>query len=309
MSYSNESLLTSNQENEAVVPLKTRNELIKRYESIVYDYLAIMNSSETIKSMECAKYTVQLGLNVITHIYKISFCLTKNVATSADHCQKGIYCFIEYIEQTCKLGYANNAQLGTVAQFDFMDAVVFIYDKTISELKNEHSGNVGEMSGTSSVFTNMLSVSQSHQVHGNDFMQCKTALEHFSRIASLLIWFNNPTLSLTDQMNIIDAHLIDFLEYSAESTISFHSNRLNKDIFLFLETVQNTITEMNKKEYMDFLSAIKKQIKQNKKKGIDTMMIIQACLYLKTLNEYTLEEIIEQHKWKHGVVDLAKLAF
>ena len=108
---------------------KTRQELISKYESIVYDYLAIMNSSDMVKTIECSKYIIELGLSAITHIYKLAFCITKNVSTSADHCQKGIYCFIEYVEQTYKLGYTNQNPM----PFDFMDAIVFIYDKSITK--------------------------------------------------------------------------------------------------------------------------------------------------------------------------------
>jgi hypothetical protein len=297
MNYANEPLMIETEED---ISTKTIQELVKRYESIVYDYLAIMNSSETLKSIEFVKYAVQLGLTTITHIYKMAFCLTKNVSTTADYCQKGIYCFIEYIEQTHKLG---------ASPFDFADAVVFIYDKTISDLKivhSENSGGIDEQSGSSSVFANILSVSQSHQAHGTDFLQCKTALEHFGRIAAILMWTNHPLMSITDQMEIIDSHLIDFLEYSVCSS---RSSGLDKDLFLFLETVQECITGMDKKEYMDFLAAIKKQMKKHHKSGGTIYTILPACLYLKTMNGMTLKEVGEQEKWKNGVNDLAKLPF
>ena len=260
--------------------------------------------------------------------------MTKNVATSGDHCQKGIYCFIEYIEQTYKLGYINGqggyggGQGGNGSpQFDLMDAIIFIYDKTISELRNESSDNLDERSG-SSAFTNILSVSQSHQAHGVDFAQCKSALEHFGNVALTLLWFNHPTMSLTDQMEIVDVHLMDFLGYSLNtgrssdktfgsgqsSDKTFGSGRssdktLDKDLFLFLETMQETVNGMEKKEYMDFLTALKKQMKKQEKKEVDTMSVLPACLYLKTLSGMTLKEIGEQEKWKRGADDLAKLVF
>ena len=325
MNYANEPSTEPGED----VSVKTRQDLIRRYSMIVYDYLAIMNSSDTVKIMESAKYTIQLGLNAITHIYKLAFCMTKNVTTSGDHCQKGIYCFIEYIEQTYKLGYINghggNGGNGA-PQFDLMDAIMFIYDKTISELRNESSDNLDERSG-SSAFTNILSVSQSHQAHGADFAQCKSALEHFGNITSTLLWFNHPTMNLTDQMEIVDSHLMDFLGYSLDKTLdssrsfgrslgrSFgrslgqYSNvSLDKDLFLFVETVQETVDGMEKKEYIDFLTALKKQMKKQEKKGVNTMSVLPACLYLKTLSGMTLKEIGEQEKWKRGD-DLAKLVF
>lgn len=286
---------------------RTRKELIQKYEAIVYDYLAIMNSSETVKTMDCQKYTVQLGLSAITHIYKLAFCTTKNVSTSADHCHKGIYCFIEYIEQTYKLGHMNAHAI------DYMDAVVFIYDKTISELRNSDSTSIDEQSGSSSAFTNILSVSQSHQAHGIDFAECKAALDCFGRVASIL-WFSHSKFTIEDQMNIVDVHLMDFLIYAIDS-----SKLPSNDLFLFIETVQETITNMEKQEYMDFLVAIKKQIKRqmkNAKRSEDSGSPIQlnatifpACLYVKTFSSTYLNEIAEQEKWKRGADDLAKIAF
>lgn len=284
--------------------IKTRKELIKRYEAIVYDYLGIMNSSETLKTMECYKFAVQLGLSAITHIYKLAFCMTKNVATSADHCQKGIYCFIEYIEQTQKLGYIHSNGSGT--SFDFMDAIVFIYDKTLSDLRGGDFQKSDEHASGSSAFTNILSVSQSHQAHGDDFAQCKVALEQFGHIASILLWFTHSNFSLLDQMEIVDAHLIDFLTYGVD-----HPCIPSNDLFLFVETVQETILRMEKTEYMDFLSAMKKQIKKQMKRGVNMENpILPACLYVKTFSSgATVKEIAEQEKWKRGVDDLAKLAF
>ena len=281
---------------------KTRQELVQKYESIIYDYLAIMNSSETIKSMDSPKYTIQLGLSAITHIYKLAFCITKNVSTSSDHCHKGIYCFIEYIEQTYKLGYISSN--GSTPMFDYMDAVVFIYDKTISELRNCDSKSVDEQSGSSSAFTNILSVSQFHQAYGNDFAECTSVLEQFGRVTAVLLWFSHPKFTIEDQMHIVDAHLIDYLN------MIVHGPRLpSNDLFLFVETVQDTIINMEKSEYMEFLVALKKQIKRQAKKG-DSMSVLPACLYVKSFSHgSTIKEIAEQEKWKRGIDDLAKLAF
>ena len=287
---------------EDIVSADVKHELIAKYESIVYDYLAIMNSSDTIKAIECSKFIVEVGLSTITHIYKLAFCITKNVSTSADHCQKGIYCFIEYVEQTYKLGGYTNQ---TPMPFDFMDAIVFIYDKTISELRNMNS--LDEQSGSSSAFANILSVSQTHQIHGSNFLQCRSALERFSRVAAILIWINHPTFTVLDQMDIINTHLIDFIEYAVDN---MSTNSVDCDIFLFIESIQENISGMDKKEYMECLAAIKKQIKKQKK-GIEHMAILQACLYLKSISSVgiSLREICENEKWKRGADDLAKLIY
>jgi hypothetical protein len=275
------------------ISAKTLTNLITKYESIVYDYLAVMNSSETVKSLDSSKYTIQLGLSAITHIYKLAFCLTKNVAISGDHCQKGIYCFIEYIEQTYKLGYSAN-----IMQVDFMDAIAFIYDKTIADLRKNCGESVTNDSGSSasSAFASMLFVSPIFR--GGEYSECKTVLENFGRVVSVLAWFDHTAINLTDQMEIVDSHLIDFLEYSV-----CHGT----DIFLFLETVQDTVVGMDKKEYCDFLCAVKKQMK--KRRSVERDGVLLVCLYLKTMRGMTLKEMCEKERWKKGVNDLAKLGF
>jgi hypothetical protein len=111
----------------------------------------------------------------------------------------------------------------------------------------------------------------------------------FGRVASVLLWFNNDRLSLVDQMDIIDAHLIDMVEYS---------QTLDEKMFTFIETVQDTVRDMEKQEYMEFLDMLKKRIKKIGNRG--PMHFIPACLYLKT---------IEGERGKKWIDELMKIAF
>jgi hypothetical protein len=52
--------------------------------------------------METQSRVLEIGLSAISHIYKLAFFLSKNVATAVCHCQKGMYCYLEYIEQMNK---------------------------------------------------------------------------------------------------------------------------------------------------------------------------------------------------------------
>ena len=114
-------------------------------------------------------------------------------------------------------------------------------------------------------------------------------------------------------MDIINSHLIDFLEYAVEnmsSSLSISSdNTIENDIFLFLESIQENISGMDKKEYMECLAAIKKQLKKKLRKGADSINILPACLYLKSISSVgiSLKDLCENEKWKRGADDLAKL--
>jgi hypothetical protein len=66
---------------------------------------------------------------------------------------------------------------------------------------------------------------------------------------------------------------------------------------------------MDKKEYMECLAAIKKQLKKKLNKGVDSIHILPACLYLKSISSIgiSLKDLCENEKWKRGADDLAKL--
>ena len=73
----------------------SKQELIEKVISMVFEYLSIMESSEIISSMNNNSYAIQQGLSSIIHIFKIAFINTKNIATTESYYQKGIYCYIE----------------------------------------------------------------------------------------------------------------------------------------------------------------------------------------------------------------------
>lgn len=255
------------------------NEIIEKYKSTILEYLVLMQSSETAASMEDAKYATQMGLSTISNIFKLSFSATKNASTSALICQKGMYCYIEYIEQTQKI----NGYGAAGSHIDYLDATTFIYDKTLTELYT------GSFPGSA-------------KQYGGD--KETPVLDHIGRVCDALIWFQNPGFTVLDQMEIVDAHLTGLLE-------TFLEIECKDQILLFLNTVQEVINELGKNEYDEMLGYLIKQLKKRAKHGgIDESAIMQACLYLKTyLPGTTLDKMATLEKWKRPMEDIVKLAF
>ena len=108
-------------------------------------------------------------------------------------------------------------------------------------------------------------------------------------------------------MNIVDLHLNDFLNYTVDY-LPNNVTSLDDDLFLFLETVQENI-HMDKTEYTDLLSALKKQMKKHVKRGTLSLSVLPACLYVKTFAGSSLKDVAEQEKWKSGSNELAKIIF
>lgn len=271
---------------------KIKVDLIEKYTSMAFEYLAIMQNSDIIRTMENRAYAVQLGLSAITHIFKLAFINTKNISTTESYYQKGIYCYIEYLEQFNKLS--------ATQQIDYADAVGFIYDKTLSDL---------HANGSSSVFTNILSVSQSHQAQDGDFAECVSMLQYAGRITSTLLWFNNENITLLDQMDIVEHNFVDFI--CAASIPG-----LLDPTFMILETIQQHIVDITAKEYADILSSMKKRFNgastHKETRTVDEILdsVRDACLLLgANYSGKTLKYVAEQEVWKKPAEDLVKTLF
>jgi hypothetical protein len=285
----------------APISTNIQKDLIDKYTTILFEYFAIMNSSPTVHSMEDRPRAVQIGLSAITNIYKLAFFSTKNVVASFGHCQKGIYCYIEYLEQIQKLGTSSQ-------NLDYVDAITFIYDKTLSEL---HKGYLGNSTSSSSVFTNILSVSQSHQARGKELEQSKMILDQISRVCNVILWFQHPDFTLLDQMDIIDKHLPDFFTYELTDGREFEVP-LCESLFLFLEPLQEKMVDVTKNDYMEILAYLSKYIKRGmkRKQSLKYSDVRDVCLYLCAhYSGQTLEQIGAQEGWKRPAEDLVKLIY
>lgn len=264
-----------------------KNDLIEKYISMVFEYLSIMQSSEVIGLINNQAYALQLGLSSITHIFKIAFINTKNLSTTETYYQKGIYCYVEYLEQFNKMS--------ATQPLDYADAVGFIYDRTLSDL---------HANGSSSVFTNILSVSQSHQAQGDDFSECLTILNQVGTIASSLLWLTNKQMSLMDQLEIVEQHFVDFICASSIPAII-------EPICTFLDTIQTHITNISSSEYDDILSSIKKRLNNKisnaKLPQEPAQSVIDSCLILvANYSGKSLKYVADQEGWRKPGEDLVK---
>lgn len=264
-----------------------KNDLIEKYISMVFEYLSIMQSSEVIGLINNQAYALQLGLSSITHIFKIAFINTKNLSTTETYYQKGIYCYVEYLEQFNKMS--------ATQPLDYADAVGFIYDRTLSDL---------HANGSSSVFTNILSVSQSHQAQGDDFSECLTILNQVGTIASSLLWLTNKQMSLMDQLEIVEQHFVDFICASSIPAII-------EPICTFLDTIQTHITNISASEYDDILSSIKKRLNNKisnaKLPQEPAQSVIDSCLILvANYSGKSLKYVADQEGWRKPGEDLVK---
>ena len=264
-----------------------KTELIEKYTAILYEYLHIMHTSEIVNALDNQAEVIQIGMQSITHIYKLAFFLSKQISTAVCHSQKGMYCYLEYIEQMNKTNMLHN--------LDNVDAVVFIYNKTLSEIYGQNP--------PTTMMTNILSISETDAYKGSgiDFMKCNKSLEIMAHMSKTLVWFGNTHMTTLDQMELVETHLAPmsalFVDYSLDV------------LFPFLDTVQTKLAPMKKEEYHTFLKSVTKQIKRAlKHQQIPTKQTIhESCILLHQYKDKTVSQIGEEEGWKSPMDELVRL--
>lgn len=264
-----------------------RNYIIDKYVVLVYEYLHIMNTSDILKSLDHLPLILQIGLSSITHIYKIAFLLSRNVATSVCHCQKGMYCYLEYIEQMHKTNMMHT--------LDNVDAVAFIYEKTVAEIYG--------VSG-STPFANIISIAEMNCAQGNDMIRCSKALDLLSKMIHVMLWLDNASITNADRMELVETrlHLICtlFVEYSLDP------------LLVWIESIQEKLAPFSKQEYFDLLDSLVKHVKRAvKSQQVPTKSAINdACLFIHAYyHDKPMEQIAEEEGWKKPMDDLMKIVF
>ena len=104
------------------------NEIILKYFDLIEEY--IENFKKNIKIMNVSNkiFIFNKGLNCIIVIYNILLINTNNLNFVYYTTKKGIYYYLEFIEQTLS---KNNVNLNLSTS----DAVLFVYKKTINNIK------------------------------------------------------------------------------------------------------------------------------------------------------------------------------
>jgi uncharacterized protein (DUF2132 family) len=199
MSFENETLLII-------------SHIIKKYYIIVHQYLAIMNDSVIIRRLDNVNNIIQLGLNAITHIFKINLFFYKDVDVAFYYSQKAYYCYLEYIEQI-------NIKCIT-DDLNIKDAILFIYNKTLSR-EDITNFNIQEASRSenSDINENIL-------LHIENFEVVEGIFPTINDVVYYVSNFDNNNLSLINRVNICEKYLLNYLNFFVSNAHNINTNKL-----------------------------------------------------------------------------------
>jgi hypothetical protein len=104
------------------------NEILIKYFDLVEEYIEIFKKNIKNINLSVKKFIFNKGLNCIIVIYNLLLIHTNNLNFVYYTTKKGIYYYIEFIEQSL---LKNNLNLNLSSH----DAILFVYKKTINNIK------------------------------------------------------------------------------------------------------------------------------------------------------------------------------
>ncbi len=286
--------------------INVKSDLIDKYISVIIEYLNAMNSSEIVQEIEKKDFIIDCGLQSIIHIFKLTYLTTHNSDICVCYSQKGMYCYLEYIEQMIK----TNAFI----HLNNMDAIVFEYNRTLMEMYNSKAAAGGGMEGSTTISSlandggERESPSNAHltmffasdeNIQEEIMEELKVVLENLSKWTRILLWKNKNGMKHEENMKCIN-------EYFKKYATLFNAETI--DLLNLLETVQSKLN-LSFEDYLKVLDEYYLQWKKisKQKKGVQREDIDSKCLEI--IVDYsgkTLADIREEVGEKH-LYDFLKL--
>lgn len=292
-----------------VQSMSFKKELLDKYVLLLIEYLQLVDASDTLKTMDRPDKIILIGLQSLIHIFKLSILHTQNVEIAFCYCQKGMFCYLEYMEQMTKTNSMHN--------LENIDAVLFEYNKTLMELYNSKAAAMDGMNGSTSISS--LTIKDSWVLdappnnHLADFfahkntdsksgtdhdMEWKVVTDHLSQWTKLLLWFERTDFATTDRIQLAT-------EYLKKYAILFTKDNIY--LLQVLETIQQK-TRLSKENYLGILDEYYAHWKKlQKQKNLPTCETVRdKCIYLMATHpHHTLDEIASEEGYRH-VYDVVK---
>ena len=107
-------------------------EVFVRYLSIIQEFLTQCMDSIFISNYTYYRYIILKGVETIAHVFRMILLYTNNLEVTCHHVQKAFYYYVEFIGQI-------GEETHTFLQLNSKDATLFVYKKTIYEIRKDFS--------------------------------------------------------------------------------------------------------------------------------------------------------------------------
>jgi hypothetical protein len=181
-----------------------------------------------------------IGMNAIHRVFEYILMKTKNIEKVCYYSKKTFYYYLEYMEQV----YSSNLH----QNLNQMDAILFVYKKTIFDLYN------GESQDVFGTMTNIITSSGEIIIIDDDVLQ--NILKRLSKIMNVYFYWENTHITFHDKKELCNQWLDVFIKKCF----------INNQIIVFMEIIQKR-TSLKHSEYVILLKEIL-ELNEKKRKAI-----------------------------------------
>lgn len=189
-----------------------QDKIIEKYLQILKEYFDMLGESKYIHELPNPVSNMYIGLNAIYRVFEYIFIHTKNLEKVEYYSKKTCYYYLEYMEQI----YSSNL----TQNLNQMDAILFVYKKTIFDLYN------GESEDSYGTMTNIITLNNDTENIENIIL--KPMLKNISKTMNVLFYWGNKQLSFLDRKEISRQYLEEFIKLVENKPM----------VLVFLEAVQ-----------------------------------------------------------------------
>jgi len=252
-----------------------KTHIIDKYNIIIKEFFDLILNSESMNELKYPITSLYIGINSIHRVFEYVLLKTKSIEKAYYYSQRTYYYYLEYMEQIHRSNLSQS--------LNHMDAILFVYKKTIFDL---YDGN--EQNDTSNKITNIMTLNNTVLIiDENEWRELFTKI---SKIINTIFDWNNIELNFYQRKDICDNYLGKFLlrGQNIDLTISY------------LEIIQEKI-QFDYKQYEYLLKELLKicEIYEKSKKqrtGFDSESDKNEYFLMK----FYIEEPIFREKLKGG---------
>lgn len=206
-----------------------RELLIETYVALMKNFFDNVSKSENMKDHNFPVSSLCIGVHSIHRVFEYAIMKTKNIERAIYYAQQ-TYCY--YLEYMSQIQESNLLQ-----SLNHIDAVLFVYKKTIFDLSNNDGNTV----------TNIMTLND-HSIIIDDEV-CRTLFSQISKVMNTLFYFSNPCLDFFGRKLICDVYLERYLmqSHNMETSVSYLEIIQQKKMLSF-DVYEQLLKEMIEKQ-------------------------------------------------------------
>jgi hypothetical protein len=236
------------------------------YVDLLMDFFVTMSKSKDL-SLE----NIRIGINTINRVFEYTLTATKCIEKTKYYSQKSYCYYLEYIEQVGELYLSQT--------LNHMDAVLFVYRKTIFDLENDDSDKSANIFSINSKPITM------------DEENLHNMLSNAFKLTNVLLYWKNKTFTFLNRQAICKTFLNKLIKKNDNLEI----------IYSHLEMIQHKIC-MNYHGYCLLLTELcEKKIKRQDPTDYNDIFLIkfyiEETMLLDKFNSGNMKEFV---KWLYS---------